>query len=47
MKELGIILGATTLFCVLVFGAAWLAAGWMGAGPGWLRGSRRRRRDRH
>lgn len=45
MQEVLLILGAAAHFCVLVFGAAWLAAVWM-TGPGgrWRSTSRRRRR---
>lgn len=46
MAELLIILGAAALFCVLVFGAAYLAAGWVSATPGrWRRPGRRERKD--
>ena len=47
MKEIGLILAAATLFCLLVFGAASLAAGWVKAEPEWWRRSVKRRRPRH
>lgn len=46
MQGFLLILGAAALFCVLAFGAAWLAAGWMiGAGGRWRPAARRRRRQ--
>ena len=49
MTEIGFILGAAALFCLLTFGAAWVAAWWMNTGPGWWRDrigrQRRSRRD--
>jgi hypothetical protein len=44
MQELLLILGAAALFCVLAFGAAWVAAGWMTGAGRWRWTSRRRRR---